>query len=139
VGLQAFQAALAGRRHALFRRVVRVDLRNEEHFIAPPADRLAHQFLGAPVAVHLRGVDQRGARIEAGAQRGDLLGALRAHIADVPGTEAERRYLLARGQRHGLHAASWSANPWFTSRWCASSARTAMMTSRKRAPGASFQ
>ena len=60
---QVTQAALAGLLGSLGRRVGRQDLVHQVHIVANRRDCLAHEFFGAPVAVHLRRVDQREAQL----------------------------------------------------------------------------
>ena len=86
------------------RRVVRQDLAHQKHLVPPPRDRLGDQLLGAAVAIHFGGIDEREAAVETEPERGDFLGALRAVVAHVPGTLAESRDALAAGQGDGFHA-----------------------------------
>ena len=72
VGLEPLEAALAGRDDAAPRGVVRIDLADQAHLVAPARDRLGDDLLGAAFAVHLGGVDQGDAEIEPELQRGDL-------------------------------------------------------------------
>jgi hypothetical protein len=73
--LHAPQAALAGRLHAAAVGIVGIDFADQEHLVAAAGDRLAHHFLGAALAVHLGGVDQRHAEVQAQAQRRHLVAA----------------------------------------------------------------
>jgi len=61
---------------------VRVDLADQEDLVAAPGDRLADDLLGAALAVHLGGVDQRHAAFDAAAQRGDGIGVAVATLAE---------------------------------------------------------
>ena len=57
----------------------------------------------------------------------------------VGGSSSDQALARRRPSGTGARQANSSANRWLTSRCFASSARTAMMTSRKRALGSSFQ
>jgi len=82
---------------------VRIDLADDKCLVTPPGNGLADEFFRTAVAVHLGGVDQRRAEVKPETQRGDLLGARGAAVADVPGALAEGGNALARGQHDGFH------------------------------------
>jgi hypothetical protein len=93
------QAVCIARRDA-----VRVDLGDDEDLVAPALDRFADQRLGAAVAVHLGGVDQRQAEVDAAPEGGDLFGAPLRVVAQVPGALAQRRDHFSARQANSLHA-----------------------------------
>ena len=76
----------------LARGIVRIDLADEIDLVAPAGDGLGHDLLGAALAVHLGGVDQVQAEIEAELQRLGLGGPIRAALAHVPRAEPEHRH-----------------------------------------------
>ena len=82
---------------------MRIDLADEKHLVAAPGYRLGDQLLGATLAIHFGGVDERGAKIEAQAQGRDFLGARGAALADVPGALAEGGNAFTARQQDGFH------------------------------------
>ena len=78
---QALQAALACAQRALVACIGRQHFAHQEDFVAPAGNRLAGEFLGAPAAVHLGGIDVRESQIDAGAQR---LASLRRSASAEP-------------------------------------------------------
>ena len=60
--------------------MVRQHLRDEEHLVAPPLDRLGHDEFG--LAIHLGGVDMAHPEIEAPPQGGDGVGPV--CLVEVP-------------------------------------------------------
>ena len=113
------------------RGIVRQHLADDEDFVAPARDRFGDDFLGAAVAIHLGGVDQGHAEIDAEPQRRDLLVALPAVLAHVPGALAERRNGLAVRQPDGRYR---GRRRWQSSSKTASAAR-AIATGRGDAKG----
>jgi hypothetical protein len=97
---QPLEAALAGRDGAPAPGIVGVDLADDEDLVAAPGDRLGHDFLGAAVAVNLRGVDERHPEVEAQRQRGGLARGRAPSVAHAPGAQTQRRHAGAVGQRH---------------------------------------
>ena len=91
IGVEPFQAPLAGGHHALARGVVRIDLAHQKHLGALTRDRLGHHFFRAALAIHLGGVDQRHAEVDAEPQRVDDIGAAGARLAHTPRAEAQHR------------------------------------------------
>ena len=90
-------------------------LGGQHHLVAPSGDRLADDLLRAPHAIGRRGVDQRDARVDRGADRGDrrrFVGAAPHPAADGPGAEADRRRrsMPERADLAGVHrhAHVWS-------------------------------
>ena len=80
--------------------VVRIDLADQEHLVAPPGDRLADHLLGAALAVHLGGVDQRHAEVDARAAAPPTSGPRRRRLSpmcQVPWPSA--RHLVPSGSR----------------------------------------
>jgi hypothetical protein len=75
-GPQAAEGALAGRDRPCRRGILRENLGHQKNFVAPPGDRLANQFLGCPVAVHLRCIDMGHAKVETAAQSGNRRGGV---------------------------------------------------------------
>ncbi|MNT52707.1 hypothetical protein D3C72_1897460 [compost metagenome] len=104
VGAQPPQAALARLHGAAAAGVERIDLADQEGLIAPPRQGLADHFLGLALAVHLGGIDQPQAQVQAQPQRGDLFGARGGRLAHVPRSHAERGDALAVGQGDLFHA-----------------------------------
>ena len=99
--LEPPQAARAGRLHAGAGGVVRIDLADQENAVALALDRLGDDFLGPAFGVHLGGVDQRHAEIDAEAQGIGLPLRVRGAFAHVPGALAESRDLGAVRQSDG--------------------------------------
>ena len=54
---------------------MRIDLADDEDVGPPAGDDFSDQFLGAALAVHLRGVDQRHTQVQPQAQGGALVPA----------------------------------------------------------------
>ena len=101
--LSRLRLLLAGLDRALRRRVVRQHLADDEQSVAVALHRLGDDLLGDAVAVHLGGVDQGDAEIDAEPQRLDLVGMAAAAFAHVPGALAVGGHLLAIGQRDLRH------------------------------------
>ena len=62
---------------------MRIGLGDQKHLLAPPLDRLAHHLLRPAIGIHLGGVDQCQAKIQAqpqGADFGRTVGIALAHI-----------------------------------------------------------
>jgi hypothetical protein len=78
-------------------RIFGKDLADKEQLIAASGDRFADKHLGSAVRVHLRGVDQRHAEIDAEAERRNFLLSTPHVFSHAPRALAERRYRLARG------------------------------------------
>ena len=95
VGVEPLQAPLAGGDGAGARGILRQHLAHDEHLVAASPDGLGHDPLGLSVAIHLGGVDQRHAEVEAELERGDLLGAAARALAHAPCALAEARHDLA--------------------------------------------
>src|SRR6185437_6637511 len=87
VGAEPLQAALAGGHRAAAGGIVRVDLADQEDLVAAAGDDLADHFLGAALAIHLGGIDQRHAE-----------------------GEPEPRYLLIAARQAQVPQASFSPN-----------------------------
>ena len=81
------------------RRILGQHLADDEAFVAPPLHGLGDDLLGAAIAIHLGGVDQRHAEIEPELERRDLVFAHPPALAHVPGALAELRHGLAGRQR----------------------------------------
>lgn len=103
VGAQSLQAALARERSRASRRVVRVDLADEEDFVAPVRDRLADENLRQPLSVHLGGVDHLQTEIETESERGDFLLTLTGILAHAPRSLAESRDFFAGWEGDDFH------------------------------------
>ena len=93
------------------RGIVRIDLADEKHLVAPTLDRLADQCLAAPLAVHFRGINEPGTQVKREPDGCDLLGAQRCTVADLPRSKAEGGHTLARRQSHCLHRSSPGMQP----------------------------
>jgi hypothetical protein len=85
VGAQPLEASLASGDGAGARGVLGQHFGDEENLLAAPLDGLGHDLLGAAIGVHLGGIDERHAEIEAKAKRCDLLVALARALAHGPG------------------------------------------------------
>src|SRR5258706_7740665 len=79
-------------------RVFGEDLADKEQLVAASGDRFADERLGSAVGVHLRGVDQCHAKIEAGAERSNFVLSTPRVLSHAPCPLAKRGYRLARGQ-----------------------------------------
>ena len=64
VGRETLQAALARRSHAATPGIVRINLADQKHVVAPADGRLRDPHLGTAVSIHLRGIDERHPEIE---------------------------------------------------------------------------
>jgi hypothetical protein len=85
---------------------VRVHLAHQERLVATARNHLADDLFGPAVAIHLRGIDQRHAEVEAHRQCGDLLRRATWALAHRPGAETQRRHIRAIAKRdlgQGLH------------------------------------
>ena len=89
VGAEPLEAGFAGFLHRAPRRVLRIDLADEEDAIPPPGDCLAHNRLGLAIGIHFGGIDQGQAEIDAEPQRIGLLGGGAVALAQMPGTLAD--------------------------------------------------
>jgi hypothetical protein len=54
-------------------RIFGEDLADKEQLVATSGDRFANESFGSAIGIHLRGVDQRHAEIEAGAERSNFV------------------------------------------------------------------
>ena len=106
IGAQAFQAAFAGRDRAGTGGVGRHDLADQERLVAATRQCFTKHLLRATVGVHLGGVDQRHAQLEAGVQRGDLVAAAAGVLTPAPGALAQHRDELPARQRYSPHPRS---------------------------------
>ena len=92
ISAETREARVAGARHAVSARVRRPYLCNQKYAVALTGNHAADQLLGAAVAIHFRGVDQRHPERKAGAQ-GFFLDRWRMpSLAEAPGSLAERRH-----------------------------------------------
>ncbi len=99
IGLEPFQAALAGRQHALARGVVRIDLADKENLVAPAGQRLRQHLLGTALAIHLGGVNEPDAEVQGELYGGHLARTLRLALAHPPRADAQHRHLVSALQR----------------------------------------
>ena len=99
IGTEPLQACLARAAHAFAARVRWQHFAYDEYPLAHAANRFCDQRFGTAVAVHLGGIDERHAELDAQAQSSDLLLALRRLLAHVPGALTERRHRLPATQR----------------------------------------
>ena len=76
IGPPAAEGALAARDRPCRRGMLRENLGQQKNFVAPPGDRLANQFLGCALAVHLRCIDMGHAKVETAAQSGNRRGGV---------------------------------------------------------------
>jgi hypothetical protein len=95
IGLQPPEAALARPDRGGAAGIRREHLGDQEHLAAPARDRLTDQRLRGAVGIHLGGVDKGQAKIQAEAQRGDLVGALARVLSHHPTALAEDRDCFA--------------------------------------------
>ena len=91
-------AALAGGDNAGARSVVRIDLADDEELVADAVGGTRDDLFGASAAIHLGGVDQGHAEIDAEPQCRCLFGGMAPVVAHVPSPLPQRRYLLAVAQ-----------------------------------------
>src|ERR1700674_948692 len=82
---------------------MRIDLTHQESFVAPTLERLADEFLGAALAIHLGGIDQGKPEIETEPEGGDFLRTDRPIFTHVPRTLTQSRHLLTRWQADSFH------------------------------------
>jgi hypothetical protein len=101
VGLEPSETALAGGDGGGPRRVLRLDLADDEAAVAPPFDRLGDDLLGAAFRVKLGRVDQRHAEIEPQFKRRDLFVEGTPAFAHAPCALAELQDSFARRKRDG--------------------------------------
>src|SRR5437870_2824477 len=96
IGGETLQAIVASDHDAPPTSVVWVDFADKKYFIALTGDCLTDDLLGCPVAVHLSGIDQAHAELEAELECLDLARALAVSLTHVPGPEAQH------GHRHAI-------------------------------------
>src|SRR5262249_13727463 len=72
VDLEPVEARLASGDGASAGGVLRQHLADDEDLLAAALDGFGHDLLGTAIAIHLRGVDQRHAEVEAEPERRDL-------------------------------------------------------------------
>src|SRR5919201_1817039 len=78
------RAPLARFSHPRPRRVLRVELRDDEDLLAMTCDRFADDALGPAVRIHLGGVDERHPELDPRAKGGHFLLATAAVLAHPP-------------------------------------------------------
>src|SRR5688572_20781975 len=83
--------------------IVRIDLAYQECAVAPAGNRFGDQFFGCAIAVHLGGIDERCAKVQAEPERCDLISPQRGVLTHAPGAETEGGYALPRAQCDSLH------------------------------------
>lgn len=76
---------------------------DQEHFVAQAGNSLADQRLTGTVPVHLGRVDQRHAKLNAGAKRGDLLAPAILLLAHHPRALSQTWHRFTAGQINGAH------------------------------------
>jgi hypothetical protein len=81
--------------------MMRVNLADHKHLFAPPGNRLANDFLGATVAIHLGGVDQGHPQIKPQRNGGDFVLPVAAMLPHHPGAEPQRRHASGRQGNRG--------------------------------------
>src|SRR5579864_4462337 len=101
IGREATQAALARRDGAFGTRVVRINLADEEHLVAAAGDRVREQFLGAAVTVHLGGIEQPEAGLDARVEGLRLACAMPSRFTHAPRAKPEYRRVGAIGKTDG--------------------------------------
>src|SRR5437868_3920885 len=101
---QTAEAPIARRGHALACGVLGIELRHHEYLIAASLDRLADNPLRASVGVHLGGVDEPHAELDAGAQSGDLVLSLALAFAHPPCALPEDGHGVSARKRRGRNA-----------------------------------
>ena len=98
------QTVLTGPEDVPPARVVGVHLGHQEELIPVIApDGPSQQLLGSAVAVHLRGVDEGDARLDARPQGPLLLGGAAAALPQIPGPHAQAGHLGPVVQGHIVH------------------------------------
>ena len=96
------QAAFTGRHHTAARRIMRIDLGDDENPIAPAGNGITHHFFSAAFAIHLSRVNQGHAKIEPRAQRIGFRRAPRSILTHAPGPLPE-----AWNGKSGRHFREW--------------------------------
>jgi hypothetical protein len=71
---------------------------DEENLITTARNRLAHELLSGPIAVHFGGVHQRHAKVEAETKRGHLGVFFARILAQLPRSLAENRDTFTTGE-----------------------------------------
>ena len=105
VGLQALQAALAGGDHPGAAGIVGIDLAYDEDLAPAALDGFGDDLLGPALGIHLGGVDEAHAEIEAEAQRRHLVLVAGPALAHLPRPLAQDRDLLAVRQASAANGA----------------------------------
>jgi hypothetical protein len=103
IGLEPLQAGLTGLLDAAARGVLRIDFADQEDLVAQARERVTQQSLGRAVAVHLGGVDQAHAELDASTRRSGLLALQTAVLAHPPCALAKRRDAGPAGQINRSH------------------------------------
>ena len=111
VRVQPLQARHAGGERPVERRVLGEDLADEEDVVAAPGDRPADEPFAGAGAVHLGGVDEGHAQVEAGPQRSDLDVGRMAAVAEMPRTHAEDGDRLFRREVDRAHRGDRHTTP----------------------------
>jgi len=100
IGAKPRKASLACGDGALRSGILRIDLADQEHFVAPAVDGIGDDLLGTAFGIHLGGIDQRHAEVQPELQRGHFRLALARSLAHFPCAEPEGRHVEAVGQLH---------------------------------------
>ena len=95
---------------------MRIDLADDEQLVPLPGGGHGHHLLRATVGIHLGGVDQRHAQVDAQAQRVRLGLRRRALVAHVPRALPQAGNLLATRQKNSTHQAAASSTTRITRR-----------------------
>ena len=95
IGLQTFEAALAGRCRPATGGIVRINLADDENLIAPTPNGLADQRFGLAFTIHFGGIKQGHAQINTELQGGQLFSVRIAAFTKLPGSHAQCGHFFA--------------------------------------------
>src|SRR5581483_12527452 len=93
VRVEPGERSFAGCNRSLTRGILRKNLGDQIHFVAPARDRLANPFLGFARSIHLRGIDVRHSEVQPATQGRD--GRSTVVVVVVPGSLTDDRNIPA--------------------------------------------
>src|SRR5271166_3563243 len=91
IGTKSSETRVTSPRDAVSRHVARPHLGHQENAIALTSDHAANKFLGTPITVYFRRVDQCLPERKAGARRFFLSGLRMPSLREIPGALTQRR------------------------------------------------
>jgi hypothetical protein len=97
---EALETALAGLHDAPAACIVRIDLAHEEKPLALVEQSLGDKLLGGALPIHFGGIDQGHPKLDAKAQRLNLLGPATGGFGHLPGALSQHRNGFACRQHH---------------------------------------